>query len=224
MRCWIVCALLLAGRTASASPRTDYELAWRRGNELAEREQWAAARAEFQKAWEIEHRPILLFNIASTYLHERDLTNARVYYRWYLEVADDPDLAAKARERLAQVDAEAAATAPTATTPTATATTTTPIAADPYPAAVIDRPPTLPAGTLALGAGAAIAPHQEPAMTGGVTTSYDALAVVAARYAPVARFEVAGELDGVVADPGRSLAMLRAEIALAHGALTASAR
>ena len=80
MRGSIVCALLLVGRAASGSPRADYELAWRRANELAARERWAAARAEFQAAWEIEHRPILLFNIASTYLHEHDLTNARSYY------------------------------------------------------------------------------------------------------------------------------------------------
>ncbi|HWO25038.1 MAG TPA: hypothetical protein VNO30_40135 [Kofleriaceae bacterium] len=221
MRWPIVCALLLsAAGAASGSPRTDYELAWRRANELAEREQWAAARAEFQKAWEIEHRPILLFNIASTYLHERDVTNARVYYRWYLDVADDPDLAATARERLAQLGT-AADKPPTDKPPT---DKPPPAAAEPYPAAVIDRPPTLPAGMLALGAGAAIAPYHAPAMTGGVTTSYDVLAVVAARYAPLPWLEVAGELDGVIADPGRSLAMLRAEVALARGALTASAR
>ena len=97
MRWLIVCALLLVGRAASGSPRADYELAWRRANELAARERWAAARAEFQAAWEIEHRPILLFNIASTYLHERDLTNAHAYYERYLEISDDPALAATAR-------------------------------------------------------------------------------------------------------------------------------
>ena len=213
MRWAVVCALLLAGRAASGSPRADYELAWRRANELAASGQWAAARAEFQAAWEIEHRPILLFNIASTYLHEDDRTNARVYYRRYLEVADDPKLAATARERLAQIEAEVAA-APARPSP----------AADPYPSAVLERPPTLPAGALALGAGAAVAPHHEPAMTGGVTTSYDALAIFTAAYAPLARLQVAGELDTVLADPGRSLAALRAEMALAHGTLTTSVR
>jgi tetratricopeptide (TPR) repeat protein len=242
MRWSIVCALLplLAARAASGSPRTEYEQAWRRGSELAEREQWAAARAEFQAAWAIEHRPILLFNIASTYWHERDLANARVYYERYLEVSDDPDLAARAHERVAQIEAmveagpvgsaaaaeavQAAEAARAAEAAQAAAAARAAAAAEPYPAAAIARPPTLPAGTFAIGAGVAVAPHHEPAMAGGVATSYDALAVVAARYAPVARLEVAAELDGAIADPGRSLAMLRAEVALAHGAVTASAR
>jgi hypothetical protein len=88
---------------------------------------------------------------------------------------------------------------------------------------VIDRPPTLPATTFAPGAGVAIAPHYTPAM-GRVTTSYDPLAVLAAGYAPVAGLELDGEADLVLGDPGRSLALVRGEFALAGGDLTAGVR
>lgn len=210
MRWLPVCALLFASRMASGAPSEEYRLAWLRGNELVDQHRWSEARAQFQAAWEIEHRPILLFNIAQTYMYEGDAANARVYYQRYLDVAEREDLAAIARERLAQL------AVPEATSPAA--------AREPYPTAVIDRPPTLLAHTLALSAGVAIAPRFTAATAGGVATSYDTLGVLAAGYAPLERVEIAGEVDLAFADAGRGLAAVRGALALADGELAASLR
>ena len=210
MRWLPVCALLFASRMASGAPSEAYRLAWLRGNELVDQHRWSEARAQFQAAWEIEHRPILLFNIAQTYLYEGDAANARGYYQRYIDVAEREDLAAIARERLAQL------AAPGGPPPAAARAT--------YPAAVIDRPPTLLAHTLALGAGVAIAPRFTAAAAGGVATSYDTLGVLAAGYAPHDGVELAGEVDLALADAGRGLAAVRGALALADGELAASLR
>jgi len=193
-----VFAILLAGRSAAGSPHDDYRRAYERGEALSKAQDWAAARVEFEIAWQLEQRPVVLFDIGSCFWHEGDRAKAITYYRRYLAVADDPELAEMARTRLADLEQ---------------------VVAEGYPSAAIDRPATLPAHTLATGAGMALSPRYTPSMTGGVTTSYTPLALVVAGYGITDAIEVAGELDVGLHD---AFGGVRGVLELARGTLTAS--
>jgi tetratricopeptide (TPR) repeat protein len=70
-----------------ADPATVYQQALSRGYALFDKAKYAEARAEFEKAYQIQPKPLLLFNIASTYRRENNAKTALAYYRKFLEVA-----------------------------------------------------------------------------------------------------------------------------------------
>lgn len=101
-----------------------------------------AAVGLYMKAYELTVDSRILFNVAQIYdkkVQDRDL--AIEYYRRYLKsTTTEPDLVAKATERITELGRQQAAEpipAPTAT-PTATAATTAPQAAPPAPPASAD--------------------------------------------------------------------------------------
>ncbi len=57
------------------------------GETAFEKGEWGVARASFEKAYNLHPRPLLLFNIASTYRREGNREEALRYYEKYLEVA-----------------------------------------------------------------------------------------------------------------------------------------
>jgi tetratricopeptide (TPR) repeat protein len=113
----IVALLVALGATAAAdqpsSPEADdepYRQAFVDGRTLFEDEQWAEARAAFEKAYALQPTPLLLFNIGSTYRREGDRERAIEYYRRYLvEAPDDAELRALAEETIAELEDELAA-------------------------------------------------------------------------------------------------------------------
>jgi tetratricopeptide (TPR) repeat protein len=88
-------AIAAAPAAAHAEPDDDereaqaasYQEAVSRGYRLFEKEQYEAARAQFEKAYQIQPRPLLLFNIASTYRREENHKTALAYYNKFLDVA-----------------------------------------------------------------------------------------------------------------------------------------
>lgn len=83
-----------------------YEAAFKQGTQLFEDGEWAASRIQFQRAYSIDPRPILLFNIASTYRREGRPEEAKKYYVEFL-AAKGGDLALEevARGLIQEIDA-----------------------------------------------------------------------------------------------------------------------
>ncbi len=76
-----------------------YEWRVREGETFFEDGEWAMARASFKKAYKLYPRPLLLFNIASTYRREGKRRQALRYYKEYLKVApSDADYRGVAQE------------------------------------------------------------------------------------------------------------------------------
>src|SRR5438067_1614736 len=208
-------ALLLSilATRAAADPSADYERAFRHGTELFERGDWRAARAEYESAYAIEPRPILLFNIASTYRRDGDRVNARLYYQRYLDTGDTA-LEPVARKTISEIDAEPAPVAPRAV--------------ESYPRAVLDRPLTLPAHVIAAAAGLAVVPVDRAA---SMSAQYMTFATLGGAYGITSRIQAGGELDLAVADANSSAffayasarwsdaAAARATATVAHGQL-----
>lgn len=88
-------AIAAAPAAARAEPDEDardaqaasYQEAVSRGYRLFENGQYETARAQFEKAYQIQPRPLLLFNIASTYRRENNHRTALAYYNKFLDVA-----------------------------------------------------------------------------------------------------------------------------------------
>jgi hypothetical protein len=89
-------ALLALGAPPAVADEPDdvaaYQRAVARGAELFAAEDFAGARAQFERAYALHDEPLLLFNIASTYRREGDHAAAIAYYRQFLAEApaDDP--------------------------------------------------------------------------------------------------------------------------------------
>lgn len=201
-----------------------YERTFRRGTQLFADGRWAEARAEFEAAYAIDPRPILLFNIASTYRREGDRVNARTYYQWYVEKADDDKLAVVAKSTIEALDAEVAAekaakqreddqraaeaaAAEASARASAEPPRTIEPPLEPYPQAVIDRPWTLPRGLVAASAGAAYYPRFDVPMLGVPATRYDGFAIIAGAYGITDRIQVALEADIALPTARRSVVL-----------------
>jgi hypothetical protein len=107
----VIAASLLGGSPALAEPATPpgYEDAFSKGTALFDRGEWAEARAAFEEAYALAPRPVLLFNIASTYRREGKLVEARDYYQRFLAARSGNDaLEEIARTVIATIDAGAA--------------------------------------------------------------------------------------------------------------------
>jgi tetratricopeptide (TPR) repeat protein len=94
----LIAAVLLclgAPSAAFADDTAAYEVAFERGTELFDKGEWAAAREEFQRAYRLDPKPLLLFNIGSTYRKEGNYIEALFYYHRYLEEAP-PDASLRA--------------------------------------------------------------------------------------------------------------------------------
>lgn len=90
IRVFVVAVLVTAwsGATAWADGSDEaYREAYERGTELFDQGKWAEAREQFQKAYGIQPKPLLLFNIGSTYRREGNYIEALFYYHRYLEEA-----------------------------------------------------------------------------------------------------------------------------------------
>jgi hypothetical protein len=208
-------AILAAGAPASADRRSSlkYEEAFRRGTQLFKDGRWADARIEFQAAYAIDPRPVLLFNIASTYRREKDRVNARVYYKWFIDKAGTSKLVDVARQSIAEIDAELNAELALASEPkpppepvAVEHSEPAPVAVvDPYPQAVIDRPATLPVGTARATTGMSLYPRVIPPQTGAPTLEYDYFASLAVAYGATDRLEIGLQGDIDLNDTGRSL-------------------
>jgi hypothetical protein len=213
-------ALLLAGclaRIAAADPAADYERAFRRGNELFDGGRWGAARAEYEAAYAIDPRPILLFNIASTYRREGDRVNARLHYQRYLDDAGaDAPLGAIARKTIADIDAEMLGTAPRQAPP--------PLAAPPprYPRPILERPLTLPAGMVAVAAGVATATYEAATADGELVTGYQTYALAGGAVGLTERIEAMGEL--ALSGGGHTLLFAQTTARLVRGQIELGAR
>jgi len=81
----VVVALSVTGYAQSDSEI--YQATVERGYKYFDSENYAAARAEFEKAYQIQPKPLLLFNIASTYRREGNDKVALAYYTKFLDVA-----------------------------------------------------------------------------------------------------------------------------------------
>ncbi len=84
-----VALLLICGlsRSGWAQDAAAYQEAVSAGYENFEAADYTAARADFERAYKIFAKPILLFNIASTYRRQGSDKLAIDYYRRYLDVA-----------------------------------------------------------------------------------------------------------------------------------------
>jgi hypothetical protein len=218
MRLGTVAAVVAVAITpASADPRTaKYEAAFRRGTVLFKEGKWAEARAEFETAYGIDPRPVLLFNIASTYRRAGDRVNARVYYQWYLDTVPTGELADKARITIAELDEEShAPTTPPPSPPPPPPPA--PPAVDQYPRAVIDRPPTLLHGMAGAAVGTGVFPHFRTSTTPPTTsTIYDAFAVASVGYGLTDRLEIGARADVGVPDTGQTVVLASLGLGLVH--------
>ena len=104
-------ALVLAAPAARAGgdERVDsYRAAVARGQEAFDEGRYAIARAEFRAAYEIHAEPVLLFNIASTYRREGELSRAIELYREFLSRAPSHARADLARQTIRELEDEIA--------------------------------------------------------------------------------------------------------------------
>lgn len=107
----LVLALAPAARADDAEV-TRYRETVARGSALFDEGEFAAARAEFEAAYEIHPSPVLLFNIASTYRREGEPERAIALYRAFLERAPAADpRRSLATRTIAELEAEMAALA-----------------------------------------------------------------------------------------------------------------
>jgi hypothetical protein len=91
--------------TSKATARA-YEIEFKTGTRLFDAGDWADARAAFERAYAIDPRAILLFNIASTYRREGDLERAREHYVRFLAAGSrDRTLEEVARGLVVELDA-----------------------------------------------------------------------------------------------------------------------
>jgi iron complex outermembrane receptor protein len=103
-------AIALASCPAFADPPSrDAEALLNEGIAAYQAGKYAEAAVELEKAYDINHAPRMLFNIARAYDKGGDTAAAVRYYDRYLQSeSTEPDLAAKAREALERIRANAA--------------------------------------------------------------------------------------------------------------------
>jgi hypothetical protein len=153
---------LAAGVAHAQSPSARYQAAFKEGTEKFERGAWSEARAAFERAYAIEPRPILLFNIGSTYRREGDLALAREHYRRFLEAGSgDAALEEIARGVLEEIDRalaeeEARRAPPPEPEPEPAVATPAPVVVSPRPAPRRPRTSLVVAGYASATAGGAL--------------------------------------------------------------------
>ncbi|MBP6836377.1 MAG: hypothetical protein KA190_03690 [Kofleriaceae bacterium] len=207
---------------AHADQEAAYERAFRKGTELFESGQWAEARAQFERARELDPRPVLLFNIASTYRREGDLAQARVYYKRFLIIAGkDDQLALVARQIVDELDQALAAPAPPTgdvRTPTPTAPAV-PARPDPrYPLQAIDRPRTLPAGVLQSSLAMRLLPRVlMSSTTGAIRVEYEYAGQLALAYGVTSAVQLTTNALVNLSEPDRSAVAIALAVAVARG-------
>jgi tetratricopeptide (TPR) repeat protein len=103
-------ALALAAPAARAEDDRvgSYRAAVARGQEAFDQGNFAIARAEFRAAYDIHAEPVLLFNIASTYRREGELTRALELYREFLQQAPKHARAELAAQTIRELEDEIA--------------------------------------------------------------------------------------------------------------------
>jgi hypothetical protein len=205
MKAALAILLVLAG-VAYANSETDYERAFKRGNELFDQGKWAASRAEYEAAFAIEPRTLAMFNIASTYYREGDLVNARLFYVKYLKLDGEKDAGPVqiARDRIAEIDASRPER-PSPPSPTG------------YPREVIARPLTQPPGMPSALAGLALSTY-DAANDDGARSTFTRYAVLAGgAYGITDRIEAGGELALPFDDASLGIAYAFATSTLADG-------
>ncbi len=105
-RALIVALLLCLPAIASADAFYD---TYQRGLAAFKARDYAAARVEFQRAYDLRAEPLVLFNIAQTYRLEESPEQALVYYRRFLaESKIAEDLRAEAQRHVTDLEAQQA--------------------------------------------------------------------------------------------------------------------
>jgi tetratricopeptide (TPR) repeat protein len=103
-----LCAALLRSGFAEDRP-PEYEEAFKRGTELFNAGDYAAAREQVTRAYEIHPEPLLLLSIGSTYRREGELEPAVDHYRRFMSEADaDDEYRATAQGYIDALEAEIA--------------------------------------------------------------------------------------------------------------------
>jgi hypothetical protein len=107
--CLLVAATIVRAGTAAAQspPDADAEARQRfgHGQDLYALGQYRDALAEFTAAYELSHRPLLLFNMAECERLDGDLDRARADYQRYLTAEPNGAMASIAKDRLAKLPA-----------------------------------------------------------------------------------------------------------------------
>ncbi len=107
----VMLALICAPTIAAAD---DFYDAYQRGMAAFRAKEYMAARAEFQRAYDLRPEPIVLFNIAQTYRLAGDEDQALLHYRRFLsesQIAED--LRAEAQRHVTELEGAARARAAT---------------------------------------------------------------------------------------------------------------
>ncbi len=100
---------LVVPSVASADPFDD---AYNAGETAFGSKDYGKARAEFQRAYDLRHEPIVLYNIAQTYRFEGDSKQAIEYYRRFLAESNTAiDLRQKSESYIKDLEAKLAGTA-----------------------------------------------------------------------------------------------------------------
>ncbi len=107
----IACLAWWPARAAGEESRGEADPAYREafvaGRAHFDSGEWAAARDAFQRAYDLQPTPLLLFNIASTYRREDQQAQALAMYRKFLaEAAEDDELRPLAANVIAEIEAE----------------------------------------------------------------------------------------------------------------------
>lgn len=89
-----VAFVVLAAQTAHANPETDAQGYFKRGVKLYNLGHFQEAIPEFEKAYDLDPQPILLFNIAQSHRQNGNKERALFFYRRYLE--QEPNAAKRA--------------------------------------------------------------------------------------------------------------------------------
>jgi hypothetical protein len=213
---WIARVALLAVLAPCTVAHADgdgYERLYRAAGDLFDAGRYREARAQYEAAYAIEPRPIIWFNIASTYRREGDRLNARLFYQRYLDAAGpDAPMAALAKKTIGELDAELLRT--TQAPPPATPTLAPPAI---YPRDAIARPLALPAGMLGFAAGGVVETFEGADAAGDVATRARGFAAIGARYGAASRVEVAGALDLGIPDVAHSFVFAQVTGAVLSG-------
>jgi hypothetical protein len=108
----IVAGLSAAAAADDADPKAKAASEFAEGQRLYDANSYAAAAVKFKAAWELDHDPAYLFNIAQALRFAKQCGEAADYYRKFLaQVTSAPNLD-KVQEYLAEVDACAKAQQP----------------------------------------------------------------------------------------------------------------
>jgi tetratricopeptide (TPR) repeat protein len=100
----IICSLIASAGAAHAESRTA-KISYERGVKQYNLGHFAEAISEFEKAYEADGAPVLLFNIAQAHWKLGNNSQAVFFYRRYLESAPKSDRRADVEKRVAELEA-----------------------------------------------------------------------------------------------------------------------